>query len=78
MKFRLENIAHLDNRESAEAQFGCDGLARAATLRPRSLSEFAHDVQVRFPKWFVYQGGSHVAVHKSPGVNSPRIAIFHE
>lgn len=54
----------------------------ALLTRPyRNLDEVEQAVRAVFPAWFIYRGGSHVALHVSEyrrDVDAPRLAIWTE
>lgn len=35
-------------------------------------------LRAHFANWFIYRGGSHIALHRTPGSDSPRVLIVTE
>lgn len=50
-------------------------------IRERSINELdaiANSLRAWLPDWFVYRGGSHVALHRNAASGSPRLVIWKE
>jgi hypothetical protein len=74
MQATLEQIQHLPAGEQDLARFLAD---RLNTLPHPTLEAAAYTLQCFASSWFVYCGGSHVALHRAAG-DERRVLIVTE
>ena len=61
MKIKIEEIAHLSRNE-------LNALADVSASSAETLEQFYNEAKARLGNvWFIYRGGSHVALHRESG-----------
>lgn len=80
MKIKVETTNHLSTEEIALLSQACEAIANIDCAD--ALQTVADELRVRLADWFVYRGGSHIAIHRRDNdwrrcamvmENSPRI-----